>query len=394
MRILLLAPHPFFQHRGTPLAEKALLGVLARRGYQLDVLTFHEGEELDIPNCHIHRIPHLPGVRNVRPGFSWKKIVCDTFLLFKCIRMVRAARYDLIHAVEESAFIAVLVNRLYGVPFVYDMDSSLAAQMMEKYPALRTIRFVLEASERLAIRKSIGVLAVCKSLEQLAIRHAPHKRVARVEDMSLVSPNGSAEDLAEIVGQEGPYVMYVGNLEAYQGIDLLLQGVREARRQRPDLQLVVIGGAPADIRRYQEQARALGIGDNAHFIGPRPVATLGAYLRQADVLVSPRAQGVNTPMKIYSYLDSGRPLLATRLPTHTQVLDEHISYLVEPTPIAIGRGLATLLEDESLRARLASNAKNRVQQEFSPAAFARKIDAFYDLLEQDLRLQQPRPSST
>ena len=45
-------------------------------------------------------------------------------------------------------------------------------------------------------------------------------------------------------------------------------------------------------------------------------------LLAADVLVSPRLKGLNTPMKIYSYLDSGSAVLATRLRTHTQVLDD------------------------------------------------------------------------
>ena len=55
------------------------------------------------------------------------------------------------------------------------------------------------------------------------------------------------------------------------------------------------------------------------------------------MLVSPRLKGLNTPMKIYSYLDSGSAVLATRLRTHTQVLDDGIAYLVEPEPVALGR---------------------------------------------------------
>ena len=61
--------------------------------------------------------------------------------------------------------------------------------------------------------------------------------------------------------------------------------------------------------------------------------------------MSPRLKGLNTPMKIYSYLDSGSAVLATRLRTHTQVLDDELAYLVEPEPAALGRGLAALLRD-------------------------------------------------
>ena len=83
-------------------------------------------------------------------------------------------------------------------------------------------------------------------------------------------------------------------------------------------------------------------------------------------------------MKVYSYLDSGRPLLATRLPTHTQVLDDGIALLVEPEPEAMGRGLARLLRDGELRERLATSARSFAQRELTTEAFRRKLLNFYD----------------
>jgi len=134
-----------------------------------------------------------------------------------------------------------------------------------------------------------------------------------------------------------------------------------------------VGGDPASIERYRRQAGD----DRVQFVGPRPVSELGTWLRQATVLVSPRVQGSNTPMKLYSYLDSGRPVLATRLPTHTQVLDDDVALLVEPEPEAMARGLARLLRDEVLRERLAANARQLAQRELTPEAFRRKLLAFY-----------------
>jgi glycosyltransferase involved in cell wall biosynthesis len=86
-------------------------------------------------------------------------------------------------------------------------------------------------------------------------------------------------------------------------------------------------------------------------------------------------------MKIYSYLDSGTAILATRLPTHTQVLDDRTAYLVEPEPEAFGDGLAELLSDPVLRERLANQAKAYVQQEFTPEAARRKLGSFYSMME-------------
>ena len=148
--------------------------------------------------------------------------------------------------------------------------------------------------------------------------------------------------------------MYVGNLEHYQGIGLLLEGFQHSLKRVPDARLVIVGGMQKDIVRYRDRAAELGIEGQVHFLGPRPLGTLGVLLQRADVLVSPRLKGLNTPMKIYSYLDSGTAVLATRLRTHTQVLDDKTAYLVEPNPEALGEGLADLLSDPRLRERLAS----------------------------------------
>jgi glycosyltransferase involved in cell wall biosynthesis len=118
-----------------------------------------------------------------------------------------------------------------------------------------------------------------------------------------------------------------------------------------------------------------------HFLGPRPISDLPALFKRAAVLVSPRLTGLNTPMKIYSYLDSGAAVLATNLPTHTQVLDQRIAYLVEPDPEALGQGLVDLLRDPGLRERLATEAKRQVQEEFTPEAARRKLGTFYNLVE-------------
>jgi glycosyltransferase involved in cell wall biosynthesis len=388
VNILVLAPHPFFQARGTPLAVKTVLEFLSTRGHQVDVLTFHEGEDVEIANCRIHRIPQPLWVRNIRPGFSMKKVICDVFMLAKCMRMMRRRRYDLIHAVEESAFIAAAMQRISGIPYVYDMDSSLAEQLVDAYPGLQFAFSTLRRCEALAVRQSLGVLTVCAALEDVAQGHAPGKPVGRVEDTTLLppgghSPNGQPADplLALGVGTRDPVAMYVGNLEHYQGIGLLLDGFRRTLAHLPAANLVIVGGLAEDIEHYRRRANQLGISTQVHFLGPRPITALDALLKRADVLVSPRLKGLNTPMKIYSYLDSGTAVLATRLRTHTQVLDDRTAYLVAPEPDALGDGLAHLLSDPGLRSRLAAEAKAYVQQEFTPEAAHRKLSSFYTMIE-------------
>lgn len=382
MKILLLAPHPFYSQRGTPIAVRSLIEVLASKGHSVHVLTYHLGQDVAIPGCQLHRIPRWIGVKDVPPGFSFRKLLCDLALTARCHRLMRRERFDLVHAVEEAAFIAMLMQRRFGVPFVYDMDSSLARQMVEKYAWLRLFAGLLERCEARAVRASCGVLAVCRALAERASRYAPGLLLATAEDVSLLDgAETNGERLIELTRRPGPIVMYVGNLEAYQGIDLLIDAFARVLQQVPQAQLVVIGGTERSIEDYRRRCLKAGLDGRAHLIGPRPLGQLGHYLAQADVLVSPRIRGENTAMKVYSYMDSGVALLATRLPTHTQVLDDDVALLVAPEPLAMAQGLIQLLRDEGLRRDLGRRARERARQEHTPEAFRRKLEDFYEHVE-------------
>lgn len=381
MRILLLAPCPFFQGRGTPIAVKLVAEVLAGEGHHLHILTYPEGEAVPIPNGSISRIPALPGIRNIKPGPSWKKLVYDPLLLFKAVGLVKKNPFDVIHAVEESVFIALILKKIFRIPFVYDLDSSLSRQISERYPWLKPLKPVMRYFERKAIKESAGALAVCKALEEEVLSCRPSHLVCRLEDITLLPDQGGKEDLPSPKIFQEPVIMYVGNLEKYQGIDLLIEGFQKALPKIGKAKLVIIGGHESEIAGYQKRVKAMGIGEQVAFLGPKPISELAYWFNQARILVSPRLQGNNTPMKIFSYLDSGKPVLATRLPTHTQVLDEEIAYLVSPTPESLAQGMTALMENGPLRARLSMAAKKRVQEEYCFEAYRKKLTGFYERLE-------------
>jgi glycosyltransferase involved in cell wall biosynthesis len=178
-----------------------------------------------------------------------------------------------------------------------------------------------------------------------------------------------------------PILMYVGNLESYQGIDLLLESFALVLQQTNEIDLVIIGGEVADIQKYEKKAIVLGIQTKVHFCGAKPTNQLSQYLAQADILVSPRIKGKNTPMKIYSYLDSGKAVLATDLVTHTQVIDHNVAMLAQPNPEDFARGMLTLIDDPLLRTRLALTAKQLIQDKHSYQAFSQKLNTLYDSLK-------------
>jgi glycosyltransferase involved in cell wall biosynthesis len=176
-------------------------------------------------------------------------------------------------------------------------------------------------------------------------------------------------------------LMYVGNLEPYQGIDLLLESFALALKQTDQPDLVIIGGGAPRIQTYQEKCSCLGIQEKVHFLGPKPVKSLGKYLSEADILVAPRIRGQNTPMKLYSYLHSGKAILATNLLTHTQVLNRQVAMLAEPTPEAFSKGMVDLLKDKTLRLELGTAAKTLIEEKYSHTVFFDKLNNLYNSLK-------------
>lgn len=184
-RILFLAPQPFYQDRGTPIAVDLLLRVYSQRGDRLDIIAYHEGKDVSYPNIELFRTPKLPFVSNIRPGFSWKKLVCDLCMLFQASYLVLTRQYQFVHAVEESVFIALLFKVFLGIPYLYDMDSSLSQQMIEKYPQLSFLSKILDFLEGIAIKNAEVVIPVCDRLAEDIQHHKPQKIVV-LPDVSLV----------------------------------------------------------------------------------------------------------------------------------------------------------------------------------------------------------------
>ncbi len=382
MRILLVAPQPFYQERGTPIAVRMLVEVLCGQGHAVDLLTYHEGADLEIEGLRILRTPALPGLRHVPIGISWKKLVCDLLISARLMTLALTRRYDVIHAVEEAVFPAILLRSSAHARVVYDMDSMLGEQLVSKWKLLRPLQRGLRAMERAVIRRADAVFAVCSDLARHVTMDAPGVPVFLIEDVALPSQQycGSAEPLRELLDINGPLALYVGNLQRYQGVEQLVRGMAELP-QALDLTLVLIGGAESDIARLRALVRKLHLEERVYLLGPRPLAQLTGFLEQADILVSPRSHGSNTPMKVYSYMNSGSAILATRILSHTQVLDDSCALLAEPNPPALAQGLATLAADQALRARLGAAARRRAVERYSVEAFREKVRVAYRTLE-------------
>jgi glycosyltransferase involved in cell wall biosynthesis len=95
----------------------------------------------------------------------------------------------------------------------------------------------------------------------------------------------------------------------------------------------------------------------------------------ADVLLSPRIEGANTPLKIYSYLTSGKPIVATDLPTHRQVLSPEIAKLVPADPAALAEGILEILTDPVRARSLGERGKHVVEAKYGLGQYMERLAA-------------------
>jgi glycosyltransferase involved in cell wall biosynthesis len=240
--------------------------------------------------------------------------------------------------------------------------------------------------DRAAVRDAIAVLTVCGTLSDRVRRLAPGKPVFQIED----APNVTVFDDRQTARREverrwhlpgGPLIVYTGNLEPYQGVDLLVRAAAMVSVERSDAVVLIVGGNGGQVRRLRELAREVGAAEWVVLLGERPETEMPMFLASADVLVSPRSLGTNTPLKLYAYLMSGRPVVATNRPVHTQVLTGAEAVLASATPEGLAEAILEVLRDPERGATIARNAVRLVATNYSPAAFADKARAFATAME-------------
>jgi len=387
MKILLIAPQPFFEIRGTPLAILQLVKVLSELGHKVDIVTYHLGKNIKVKNVSICRIINLPFIKDIRIGPSYTKLFLDFFLFSKAFLMCLRKRYDVIHAVEEAVFFGLILKRIFHVPIIYDMDSSISQQLVNS-KFIRNSYFLKMICylENRAISGSNIILTVCSSLTKIVNNKFPDKKVFQLEDIPFDSRKKevSEKEISELRRKfnltNEIIVLYTGNFESYQGVDLLIKSIPEVTKYKTNIKYLLVGGEEQNIAMMKELVNSLGVEDFIIFTGKKPLEKIPIYMALADVLVSPRSEGVNTPFKIFTYLQSGKPIVATNILSHTLVLNKKISVLVEPTPRGIAEGIISLLKDKKLRIKLGKEGKNFVEKNYNYEKFMKKIKKAYDSL--------------
>lgn len=187
-------------------------------------------------------------------------------------------------------------------------------------------------------------------------------------DLSHFGINNDKDELRRKLGlaENKKIVGYVGHLTTMgvgKGVDDLLKAMKILQKDDPDIQLVIVGGTERDIAYYKKQT----LGIDVVFAGHKNHELIPNYLRAFDVLAMPFPQNPHyarymSPIKMFEYMASGRPIVATKLPSVEEVLNESNSVLVEPnSPEDLAKGIRRIIDDSEFGLKISSQALKDVQ---------------------------------
>ena len=379
-RILLISPQPFFQWRGSPLRVRFDAQALAELGYAVDLLVMPVGADLPLPGVTLHRAANIIRAKNLPIGPSLPKAILDLALYFKAAALARRHRYAVIHGIEDAGPIAAVLARRHGARMIFEKHSDPASY---KKGFLRNlVMAAYRRVERFSIRRADAVIGTGPALVEQARALAPGKPVHHIFDIpsSLVEadPARAAAARARLnLPGDAVLALYVGSFAVYQGLDLLFRSLPAALAADPRLQVAIVGGSPAEIAARRRELAAGGGAERVHFPGHIPPDDLPHLLAAADILLSPRIAGRNTPLKLLDYLKAGRAVVACDNPANRLILDESNARLVAPEPAAFAGGIAALAADAGLRERLGAAGRRLYLDTYNYDRFKQRLAAAY-----------------
>jgi len=383
LRILMVAPQPYFSARGTPFSVLHRIRALLELGHKVDLVTYGYGEDIPMPGLSIHRCAKLPLINKIKIGPSIPKIFLDVLLYFKTLQLLNANQYDVFHSHEEAAFFALRLIKKHPMPHLYDMHSSLPHQLSNfKAYNIGFIRKIFESLEHKVLSSCDAVITICDDLGKIVdggYADKPHRMIENIGDDRKVFQSNGADWKAKLGISDQPVMLYTGTFEAYQGIDLFLEAMVPVVQSKPNAIALLVGGRDEQVEEYRTMAKKLGVGQNVMFTGTVHPENIPGLIEISTLIVSPRSRGTNTPLKIYNYLRHDKALVATDRLTHTQILNPEIAHLVDADAPAFAAGILKLLDDQQLAQQIAKNAQQFAQENFSDDSY---IDMVADIYQQ------------
>lgn len=280
---------------------------------------------------------------------------------------------DLIHAHTRVAqVLAASVSSRMRIPYVTTWHGIYKRRLGRRlWPCMGALTIAISQPVHEHLLHCFHVPEACLRLIYNGIDTAHYARLPEV-----AAVHAYRERLALSAHQ--PIIGGIGRIASgrVKGFDLLLAAASLLREDFPNLQVVIVGDGP---RRpfLDDVARRLRIRARVHFVGEVDDIRLPLALLDVFVFSSrwPEAFG----LALIEAMAAGRPVVALRSGAVSDIIDHGTNGWLVPVndPSALAEGIARLLRDPAMAARLGHQAQERVKEAFSLERMAKEVEAVY-----------------
>ena len=380
LRVLVLAPTPFFADRGchVRILEEARAAMAC--GVELRLVTYHIGR--DIPGIPTERIPGFSWYKKLEAGPSWVKPFLDVQLMFKAWKVARAFKPHVIHAhLHEGAFFGAFLKMLLRIPMLFDCQGSLTAEITDHgfvKPGSILQRFFATLERWINRRSDFIVTSASPTVELLLKDGVPKERVRALidgVDTEVFAPQPKGAIRARLgLPEKRPVVAYLGLMNSYQGIDLLLDAAAYLKGQGAKIHYLIMGFPDAG---YREKAEAMGIADIITFTGRIPYDEAPLYLSAGDLAVSPKVSLTEANGKLFNYIACGLPTVVFDTPVNREILGDAALYARFGDAVDLAGAIGRLAGDSELREDVGGEGRERAISMHSWQARGRELAGIY-----------------
>ena len=341
----------------------------------MHLVVYGYGVGQDQHDLHVHRCRRIPGDARIASGPSLVKPFLDLALLMTLRRVVREEKIDVVCAHNYEALLVALAAGKR--PILYHAHNAMSDELPYYFQRKKLAeRFGRWLDRTFPHRADCIVTPHRRLAGHLIVRGCDHTKVRIVPppvDTNLFEPS--------VAGRETPPVLYAGNLDGYQNIDLLFAAMRTC---------AAACGSPAG-GRDGRQSRFAGRGGDGHarirFIAAR--AGPGLRLRRAARIL------VGYPIKLMNAMAAGKAIVACESAAYP--LTHRYNGLIVPDndARAFGNALLELMQNQKLRAELGKRARETVIKEYEPGRVAVMLDEILQELmppRKSMRYASPCPA--
>lgn len=275
---------------------------------------------------------------------------------------------DLVYCYQNVISVPLLAKSLTNSVIVHDMRSDPCEQAREFTDSTtesRLRRYLLKSSEylhRFILQRSHLVVTLS---EQLADALVDNYSVNREQIHLLPLGVDTKKFTVNHEDRESIRFVYIGSIKKRRGIDRFVSGLKGlSAAEQEIIEFHLYGGADGGhIRELQQMSHGEAFDFRYH--GHFPHDEVPEVLQAADVGVSPlpnlEAYRVSSPAKVYEYLASGLPVLASDITAHRRILDDECAFLVDPKPEQYIGAIRNIVSDREQLSSMSKSARVRAE---------------------------------